>query len=113
MGKFIISRRSNLEYQFNLLADNNQVILTSEGYKTKAACEKGIDSVRNNSNTDSAFDRKVSNNGKPYFNLKATNGQVIGTSEMYESHAAMENGVASVKRNAPEADVADEYVASH
>lgn len=111
MGKFIISRRSNLEYQFNLLADNHQIILTSEGYKTKAACEKGIDSVRNNSITNSAFDRKVSNNGKPYFNLKATNGQVIGTSEMYESSASMENGIASVKRNAPEAEVAEDYVA--
>src|SRR3977135_437482 len=104
MGKFIISRRSNLEYQFNLLANNHEVILTSEGYKTKSACEKGIDSVRNNSATDAAFDRKISTNGKPYFNLKATNGQVIGTSEMYESKDSMENGIDSVKRNAIEAE---------
>ncbi|GAB6010025.1 YegP family protein [Dysgonomonas reticulitermitis] len=46
-------------------------------------------------------------NGKPYFNLKASNGQVIGTSEMYESVAARDNGIASVKKNAPDAEVVD------
>lgn len=110
MGKFIISRRSNLEYQFNLLAGNHEVILTSEGYKTKSSCEKGIDSVRNNSTTDAAYERKVSSNGKRYFNLKATNGQVIGTSEMYESTSSMETGIDSVKRNAGDAEVVEDHL---
>jgi uncharacterized protein len=105
MGKFVISTRTNGEFQFNLKADNHQVILTSEGYTTRAACENGIKSVRTNSQNDSLFDRKKSTNGKDYFNLKATNGQVIGTSEMYESSSTMENGVASVKKNAPGATV--------
>ena len=39
------------------------------------------------------------------FDLKATNGQVIATSEVYESKTACENGIASVRKNAPEADV--------
>ncbi len=105
MGKFVISSRANGEVQFNLKADNGQVILTSEGYKSRAACENGIESVKQNSARDQAFDRKTSANGKHYFNLKATNGQVIGTSEMYESSTAMENGIASVKKNAPAATV--------
>ena len=46
MGKFIISTRSNGEFQFNLTADNGQVILSSEGYTTKAACTNGIESLR-------------------------------------------------------------------
>lgn len=101
MGKFVISKRTNGEFQFNLKADNGQVILTSEGYTTRAACENGIESVRKNSGEDSRYERKKSANAKDYFNLKSSNGQIIGTSEMYESSAAMENGIASVKKNAP------------
>jgi uncharacterized protein YegP (UPF0339 family) len=41
------------------------------------------------------------------FNLKSTNGQVIGTSELYESVAARDNGIESVKTNAPSAAVDD------
>ena len=103
MGKFVISTRTNGEFQFNLKADNGQVILTSEGYTTRAACENGIESVRKNSGDDARYERKRSTNDKHYFNLKAANGQVIGSSEMYESSAAMENGIASVKKNAPDA----------
>ncbi|NOS90313.1 MAG: YegP family protein [Cyclobacteriaceae bacterium] len=105
MGKFVISTRTNGEFQFNLKADNGQVILTSEGYTTRAACDNGIESVRKNSVDDARYERKQSTNGKNYFNLKAANGQVIGTSEMYESSAAMENGIASVTKNAPDATI--------
>jgi uncharacterized protein YegP (UPF0339 family) len=105
MGKFVISTRSNGEFQFNLKADNHQVILTSEGYSSRANCENGIESVRKNSQSDSNYDRKKSTNGKHYFNLKAANSQVIGTSEMYESTTSMETGIASVKKNAPSATV--------
>ena len=80
-------------------------ILSSEGYTTRAACENGIDSVRKNSSDDVWYDRKKSSNNKDYFNLKASNEQVIGTSEMYESTSAMENGIASVKKNASSAGV--------
>ncbi len=105
MGSFVISTRKNGKFQFVLKAGNGQVILASEGYTTKAACVNGIDSVKKNSQTPSRFDRLEAKNGKPYFNLKATNGQIIGTSEMYESVAAREKGIDSVTKNAPDADV--------
>lgn len=54
------------------------------------------------------YERKNSSNGKFHFNLKAANGQIIGTSEMYESAAGMENGIESVKKNAPDATVEEE-----
>jgi uncharacterized protein YegP (UPF0339 family) len=60
-----------------------QVILASEGYTPKAACLNGIESVKKNSQDDARFDKLESKNGKPYFNLKATNGQIIGNSEMW------------------------------
>ena len=85
IGTFLISKRKNDEFQFVLKAGNGQVILASEGYYSKAACDKGIESVRKNSQVDVRFDKLEAKNGKPYFNLKATNGQIIGNSEMYES----------------------------
>jgi hypothetical protein len=110
MGKFVITKRTNGEFQFNLKAGNGQTILASEGYTTKTNCENGIASVRTNSKDDSKFDRKTSTNGKPYFNLKATNGQIIGKSEMYESEASRDKGIESVKTNAPDATIDDQTV---
>ncbi|ABQ07215.1 MULTISPECIES: YegP family protein [Flavobacterium] len=108
MGKFVITKRTNGEFQFNLKAGNGQTILTSEGYTTKAACTNGIESVKTNSQDDNRYDRKEAKNGKPYFNLKASNGQIIGASEVYESVSARENGIESVKKNAPDAAVDDQ-----
>jgi uncharacterized protein len=108
MGKFVITKRTNGEFQFNLKAGNGQTILTSEGYSTKASALNGIESVKTNSQDDNRYDRKESSNGKPYFNLKASNGQNIGASEMYESTTARENGIESVKKNAPDADTDDQ-----
>lgn len=108
MGKFVISKRTNGEYQFNLKANNGQVILTSEGYSSKAGCENGIESVRKNAQDEDKFEKKTASNGKYYFNLKATNGQVIGSSQMYADESGRDNGIASVKANAPDASVAEE-----
>ena len=108
MGKFVITQsEKNNEYYFNLKAGNHQVILTSEGYTSKSSCENGIESVKTNSQDDSKFDRKESKNGKYYFNLKATNGQIIGSSQMYEAKNGRDNGIESVKKNAPDAEVED------
>ena len=105
MGKFEITKRKNGEFQFNLKAGNGQIILTSEGYTTRASCDNGIESVRKNSPDDSKFERKESSNGKSYFNLKASNGQIIGVSQMYETDSARDNGIASVKTNATDATI--------
>ena len=107
MGKFVIKTTAT-GIKFDLKAGNGQVILTSEVYTTKAACQNGIDSVKKNAPDDAKYERKGSTNGKPMFNLKAGNGQIIGTSELYESVAARENGIESVKKNAPDADVVEE-----
>lgn len=108
MGKFVISKRTNGDFQFNLKAANGQVILSSQGYSTKPSCENGINSVKTNAQEDSKFERNTTKDGRCYFNLKAGNGQIIGTSQMYESDNGMENGIESVKNNAPNASVEDE-----
>ncbi len=108
MGKFVVTVRKNGEFQFVLKAANGQVVLTSEGYAKKESCLNGIESVRKNSQDPKKFEVKVAKNGKPFFNLKASNGQAIGSSQMYASEATMKKGIASVAANAPEAPVVEE-----
>jgi len=107
MGKFVISKRKNGEFQFNLVAGNGEIILTSEGYASKPSCMNGVKSVMKNAGEVKRFESKVAKNGKFHFNLKATNGQVIGSSEMYDSQSTCENGIASVKKNAVDAKIED------
>ena len=107
-GSFVIEKGSSGKYRFNLRAAGNyETILTSETYETKAGAKGGIESVRENAVDDDRYVRKTATNGSPYFTLTATNGQVIGTSEMYSSTTARDNGIKSVKENAPRATVDD------
>ena len=122
MGKFVI-RETNTGVKFDLKATNGQVIATSEVYTTDAACKNGIESVRKNAPVASIEDQTVEGfateknpkfevyadkAGEFLFRLKATNGQVIAVSEGYATHANCLNGVESVKKNAPEAEVVSE-----
>ena len=104
-GKFELYTDKAGEYRFRLKAGNGEIILASEGYKQKSSAENGIDSVRKNAPNDARYERKNTASGKPMFNLKATNGQVIGTSETYSSASARDAGIESVKKNAPDATV--------
>lgn len=110
-GKFEIKKATNGEYFFNLLAGNGQIVLSSEMYKAKASAQNGIESVRKNSQEANRFNTEVSNSGKPYFTLKARNGEIIGRSQMYASEDSRDNGMESVKTNAPDATVVDSSLA--
>jgi len=106
-GKFVLTKTSNGQFLFSLKAGSGEKILTSETYKAKASAESGIQSVKTNATLDAHFDRRMAKNGQPYFLLKAANGEVICASEEYSSVTAMENGIHSVKTNAPSAVVDD------
>jgi uncharacterized protein YegP (UPF0339 family) len=106
--KFQTFTGSNGKIYFRLTAKNGQPILASQGYADNSGAKKGIESVRKNAPDDGRYDRKTAANGQFFFNLTATNGQTIGTSEMYASNAAREKGVESVKTNAPGAEVETE-----
>jgi len=108
MSKFIIKKRTNGEFQFNLKAGNGEIILTSEGYSSRAACENGIESVQKNAADDARYERKTASNSQFHFNLKAGNGQVIGSSQMYVTESGRDQGIESVKKNAPAATIEDE-----
>ena len=102
-GKFELKVAKNGKYHFNLLAGNGQIILQSEMYESKSAAENGIASIKKNAADDARYERKEAKDGSPFFTLKAANHQVIGQSEQYSSKSAMENGIQSVMKNAPDA----------
>lgn len=110
-GKFQLKKTANGQFHFNLLASNGQIILTSEQYKAHASAVNGIDSVRKNATREGAFEIKESSSGKHYFVLKATNGQIIGQSQMYASLSSAEHGCESVRKHAPDAALQDESAA--
>lgn len=94
-----LKKSTSGKYMFNLKAANHQVILTSQLYETKASAENGIASVQKHGADDKNFELKTSTSNQPYFVLKASNGQTIGKSEMYNTEAAAKNGIESVKKN--------------
>lgn len=106
-GTFELKDATAGQFIFNLKAANGEKILTSELYGSKAGAENGIASVKANAPSDSRYEKRTSAARQPYFVLKAANNEVIGTSEMYNSAAARDNGIASVKANAPGATTVD------
>ncbi|MCK9539555.1 YegP family protein [Dokdonella sp.] len=98
-GWFELGTDKNGQFRFVLKAGNAQTILVSESYRTEAAARNGIASVQKNCSDDARFETRDAANGKFYFNLKAANHQVIGTSQMYASAATRATGIASVKAN--------------
>jgi uncharacterized protein YegP (UPF0339 family) len=107
-AQYILKKSTDNQYYFNLTAENNETILTSERYVSKSGAQDGIAAVKKNSPMDDRFDRLNSKDGKPYFTLKAANNEVIGKSETYSSEEAMEGGIRAVKRVGPYSPVSDQ-----
>lgn len=122
MGKFIV-KQTKTGYVFNLKAGNGEVIAVSEVYTTEAACLKGVESVRTNAPIANLEDQTVEGfatavnpkfevytdkAGEFRFRLKARNGQIIAVGESYKAKPSCLNGIDSIRRNAPEADIVKE-----
>ena len=121
MGKFVI-KKTNTGIKFDLKAGNGEVIATSEVYTSEAACRKGIESVKKNAPVAGVenqtvegyeivkhpkFEVYLDKAGEYRFRLKATNGEIIAVSEGYTALAGCNNGIESVKKNAPEAEIVE------
>lgn len=104
---FEIDKSSDDQFIFRLKSRNGEIILKSERYTTKQSCEVGIDSVKNNASDDNSYEKETASDGQFYFNLKAKNHEVIGTSEMYTTKQSRDNGIEAVKRDAPDATIED------
>lgn len=98
-GWYELLKNDKGQCSFVLKAGNGEVVLRSEQYESQAAAENGIASVQKNCTSDARYERKEASDGRSYFNLKAANHQVIGTSQMYQSAAGRDKGIESVKAN--------------
>ncbi|MBL8388313.1 MAG: YegP family protein [Hydrogenophaga sp.] len=104
-GWYELSSNDKGQFSFVLKAGNGEVILRSEQYESRASAENGIRSVQTNSPQEDRYDRKEATDGRSYFNLKAGNHQIIGTSQMYKTPASRDSGIESVKTNGPSSTV--------
>lgn len=100
------------QYHFNLVAANNEVILTSEHYPHKTNCLKGLQSVQDHSQDIANFEKRISKKNEPYFILKARNHEPIGTSEMYSSNQMRDHGIDVVMKYGSSEDIRDESISS-
>ena len=122
MGKFAI-KKVKTGIKFNLKAGNGEIIATSEVYSSESTCKNGIESVRKNAPiakledqtvegfetlTNPKFEVYTDKAGEFRFRLKARNGEIIAVSEGYTRRSSCLNGIESVRKNAPEADVVEE-----
>jgi uncharacterized protein YegP (UPF0339 family) len=98
---FKLSQGKSGKFHFTLHAKNQQVVLTSEAYGTRAAAVGGIASVKKNAVNRESFETRTAKNGKRYFVLIAKNGEVIGQSQMYAHRSSAYTGIKSVMANAP------------
>ena len=116
MGLFLI-RETNGKFNFRLKADNGEVIVVSQQYKSLLTCKAGIAAVRAaalkagvEDQTQEGykpiphpkFEVYLDSAGDYRFRLKAKNGQIIAASQGYKSLDSCLNGVESVRNNAPE-----------
>ena len=119
MGKFEI-KTTDAGFRFNLKAGNGEIIATSQTYKSMDSCKNGIESVKKNApianledqtkegyaeEKNPKFEIYTDKAGEFRFRLKARNGEIIATSEGYKTMASCKNGIASVGKNAPEAEI--------
>ena len=110
MAEFVVSKNTNDLYYFRLRANNGQLLLSSEGYVSKVGCLNGVESVKSNGRDQNRYDKRTTSNVNYYFNLKAMNGQILGTSEIYETAAARDNAMKTVQSTVTDTLLDDETV---
>ena len=118
MGKFVV-KEVKTGFKFNLKAGNGEIIATSEVYSSEKSCLNGIASVRKNCASEiedqtvepievqkhPKYEVYLDKAGEYRFRLKARNGEIIAVGEGYKKKASCLNGIESIKRNAPDAEV--------
>lgn len=122
MNRFVL-RKVNTGMKFDLFAVNGEEILTSEVYASRAACLRGVQSVRKNAPSarlenqteadfsvlpNPKFELYADKSGAYRFRLRSRNGKIIAVSDDYTSKAAAFSGIESVRKNAPTAIIEEE-----
>ncbi len=119
MGRFSVKQTSDGRYMFNLIANNNRVISSSQTYASVANAKIGIESVRTNCAAPvedqtvegcevlrhPKYEVYLDVGGKPRFRLKASNGEITAVSQAYADKSACMKGIARIGSHAPDANI--------
>lgn len=102
-------RKSDAKEPFTFIYVNaeGKTIVKSENYAQKASAKNGIESVRKNCQDDARYELKESSNGKAFFNIKSTNGQIVGTSALFENETERSAAIAELKADSPTAEITE------
>ncbi len=104
-ARFVVFENEGGNYSFQLRAKNGQVVLNSESYKSEASALNGTFSVADNGITEASYEVLEAANGDYYFNLIASNGQIIGTSQMYSTKSNATRGMRAIVALLPSVDL--------
>jgi uncharacterized protein len=95
-------------FSFVFVNEDGKTIIKSENYAQKASAKNGIESIKKNCQEDSRYELKESSNGKAFFNIKSTNGQIVGTSALFDSEAIRSSAISELKAKSADAQVIEE-----
>lgn len=122
MGQFVFKQTPSGGFTFVLKAGNGQVVAQSQVYKTRKTLKTGVASVKKNASAaqvedqtkegfetlkNPKFEVYADKKGEFRFRLKAANGQTVLTGEGYSALRSCMNGIESVRKNAPDAELAE------
>lgn len=100
---FDLHKTDRGQFVFALKSADGGTLLRSETYESKASAESGIASVRKNAILPERYDPQQASDGRFYFNLKAANHQIIGTSPMFGDAAKRDAAIAATQNDAERA----------
>jgi uncharacterized protein len=108
--KFEIYEDNAKEYRWRLKAANGKILGTSgQGYKAKADCKHGVERIQKDAADKLKFEDYQDAKGEYRWRLKATNGQIIGSSsEGYKAKADCEHATDLIKTGAAKSEVVDQ-----
>ncbi len=108
MSTFNTKVGNDNQYYFNFKNADGKILLTSEGYTTVAARDNGIESVKKNLSNNDRYEHLLSSNGKYYFNIKASNGQVVAKSAMFDNEVDKANALSTIQAEGTDATIVAE-----
>jgi uncharacterized protein YegP (UPF0339 family) len=106
--KFEIYQDQAKEYRWRLKAGNGEILATAgQGYKAKADCQKGVDRIKDEADTDKLKFETYEDKAKEFrWRCKASNGQIVASSsEGYKAKRDCEHAIDLIKKGASKATV--------
>ncbi len=106
--KVILKRHSDKDKFSFTFVEGDRTLLKSQLYASKRNAMTGINAVMKNASLDRRYSLKEAKDGRWYFNLKASNGKIVGTSPMFKTKKEAQDAINLLKEKAYSASI--EYV---